>query len=103
MPLQDRNSEAIALTDRRLAFFVSKHVKGRAPGEGYDVVLVLSVPRDQITHAVRRPTGLRLFSRGRVEVSFVDGSMIELRLGVVYGGWARRFVTLLGQGPVTSP
>jgi hypothetical protein len=102
MPLQDSNSRAIALTDRRLAFFVSEHVKGRAPGEGDDVVLVLSVPRDQITHAVRRPTGLRLFSRGRVEVSFVDGSMIELRLGTIRGGRARRFVTLLGRGPVAS-
>jgi hypothetical protein len=85
----------VALTDRRIILLGSQ-------GSGGKVQVRVEVPRSQMRDAHRRPRGFHMFSRGRVEVAFTDGSMKALCLGFIRTGRARAFVQALSTPPASS-
>lgn len=91
---QAPDPDLVAVTDRRLLLLSSD--------TGGKTELRAEISRDQIRGARRRSCGLRVYSRGRVEVTFADGSMKALHLGWLRAGRARRVVQALIHRPSHS-
>lgn len=87
-----RISPHYAVTDRRLLLLHEEKT-----GSG-DYRIVFETPRSTVASAARRG---RLFQRGRVELTFTDGSMKALTTGMLFTGRARQLVRAL-HTPTTS-
>lgn len=86
--------DLVAVTDRRMLLLCSD--------TGGKTELRAQIPRERIRQARRRPCGLRLYCRGRVEVTFADGSMKALHLGWLRAGRARGVVQALTHDPAPA-